>query len=125
MKNEEKEVFEDRQRKISEIEGLAEIKAAITDVTSWYKELDKSFDDVGGMGVRARPNHDITAMLAKYPRAAAYLKAEEQAEKHNVELAEIGAKALEKIIYKPNDYEEAIEVMNEEIEKFVERHMFD
>ncbi len=45
-----------------------------------------------------RPAHDIPAMLAKYPRAAAYLKAEAWARGAHYAKVAAGKAALEKII---------------------------
>ena len=125
VENAKKQVFEERKRKISEIEGLTEIKSAISDLAAWRREFDKSFEDVGGMGVRPRPNYDISAMRKKFPRADAYLKAEAEANKNNYRLSSIGRKALERIINEPDDYENAIKQMNKEIHEFSQEHLFD
>ena len=113
----------DRAARVAAIEGLTEIRAAIDDLESWQYEFDKSFDDVGGLGVRPRPQYDIAAMKAKYPRAAAYLRAEEESLKTNTELAAIGRKALENVIF--GDWQEAMATMDAEIDAFVKRHAWD
>lgn len=106
-----KRAYEERKKKIAEIEGLAEIKNAINDLKMWREEFNNSFDDVGGLDVRPKPECDIEAMKKKYPRANAYLKAECEANKYNYQLSAIGNKALEKIINDPNGYDDAISEM--------------
>lgn len=121
----EKKAYEDRQQKISEIEGLDVIQAAKEDVLKWHKEFNQSFDDVGGMGVRPFPKYDFEALYKKYPVARAYLKASGYANKTNVELSIIGEKALECIINNPEEYESALENMEKELKEFTEKHMWD
>ena len=113
----------ERAERIAAIEGLKEIKDAIEDLESWRYEFDKSFDDVGGLGVRPKPAYDIQAMREKYPRAAAYLRAEKYSLKSNYELSSIGRKALETVIY--GDYTEAMEAMDAELKDFTNRHIWD
>ena len=71
----ERAALEERERKIAAIPGLKEIQAAQEDVAAWNKEFRESFEDVGGLGVRKKPEYDFDAMFAEYPVAAAYLKA--------------------------------------------------
>lgn len=97
-RNAEIKAAEERQAKIDAIEGLKELKAARADLASWHKEFEKSFDDVGGLGVRSKPNYDLKAMSEKYPRAAAYIKADAWACAANFEKASAGRKAKERII---------------------------
>lgn len=87
-----------RQAKIDAIPGLSEIRAATKDLAAWREEFNRSFDDVGGLGVRPKPTVDISALLAQYPRAAAYLKAEEYSYSSHYVKAAAGRKALEQII---------------------------
>ena len=121
---EEKEAHEKRRKElISQIDGLAEIKAAKEDLALWHEEFEESFRNVGGMGVRPKPTYDINAMLEAHPRAAAYLKAEAKSYSANYELASIGAAALEEVIF--GDYTEAMKKMDEAINSFTERHIWD
>lgn len=94
----EKAAAEARQRKINAIPGLAEIKAAIVDLAAWHAELNASFDDCGGLGVRSKPEYDMDALNALYPRAAAYIKAESWSTASNHAKAGAGQKALDRII---------------------------
>jgi hypothetical protein len=113
----------DRSERIKQIEGLKEIQDAIEDLERWQYEFDKSFDDVGGLGVRPKPDYDIKAMRQKYPRADAYLRAEEEYLKSNYELSAIGKRALEEVIF--GDWQKAMETMDKEIKEFVDRHIWD
>lgn len=122
---ERKARYEDRVSRINAIEGLSEIKEAQDDLARWRYEFNKSFDDVGSFGVRPKPNYDMDELYEKYPIAASYLKAENYRNKENVELSTIGEKALERIIYHPEEHLEAIEEMNRDLEAFRDRHAFD
>lgn len=120
---EAKRKAQERQERIAAIEGLKEIQDAIEDLNRWHYEFEKSFDDVGGLGVRPMPKYDIKAMRTQYPHADAYLRAEDEALKSNYELSAIGRKALEEVIF--GDYVQAIATMDAEIKVFVDRHIWD
>lgn len=123
-RNAEIKAAEERQAKIDAIEGLKELKAARADLASWHKEFEKSFDDVGGLGVRSKPNYDLKAMSEKYPRAAAYIKADAWAYAANFEKASAGRKAKERII---NGEEPALVLreMEEEWDEACRSHIWD
>lgn len=110
-------------RIVDRIEGLQEIRNAINDIDKWNAELEKSFDDVGGLGVREKPQYDFGALYAKYPQAKAYLDAEELMLKSNYELSDIGDKAMEMILN--GEWEKAVTYMQEKRKAFVIRHMWD
>ena len=117
---------QDRQSKIDAIPGLREIKAARADLVNWKLEFDASFDgeNGGGVGVRPKPKYDMDAMYAKYPRAKAYLDAQEFAASENDAKSAAGQKALESIITGEN-YEQAIHTMNSEWSAYCEKHIWD
>jgi hypothetical protein len=79
---------------------------------------------VGGLGVRAKPDYDFDVMYAKYPRAAAYLKAEKFSYAANSAKSNAGKKALMKIL-DGKDYTTAIEEMEKEWTAYCEGHIFD
>lgn len=120
---EAKRKAQERQERIAAIDGLKEIQDAIEDLEQWRYEFEKSFEDIGGLGVRPKPQYDLEAMRAKFPHADAYLRAEEEALKSNYELSAIGKTALEEVIF--GDYKKAMENMNAEIKAFVDRHIWD
>lgn len=125
-RREKEEKKKDRQDRIDSIDGLAEVKKAIQEKAEWQIRFNQSFEGegaVGGLGVGEYPKHDIEGMLQKYPKAAAYLKAEEYKAKHNIELSIIGEKALNEVIF--GDYEKAMEDMERELKKFREKHLWD
>lgn len=106
------------------IPGLAEIQAARDDVDKWRSEFERSFADVGGLGVRPRPQYDFDALYAKYPRAAAYLKADGMAlAAHDVKAA-AGRKARERII-NGEDGSEALADAEAEWAAYCAEHIWD
>lgn len=117
---------QERQKKIAAIPGLQEIEAAHADLVNWTLEFDASFDSEngGGVGVRPKPKYDMDALLAKYPRAKAYLDAEDFAASDNDAKAAAGRKALEAIINGEN-HEQAIHAMNSEWSAYCEKHIWD
>ena len=115
---------EERQAKIDAIEGLKELRAARADIASWNEEFEKSFDNVGGLGVRPRPVYDMKALEEKYPRASAYLKADSWSDASNFEKASAGKKALERII-NGEDHALVLLDMQEEWSKACESHLWD
>ena len=119
MEKEWSEEIDDRTARIAEIEGLTEIQNALDDLASWHREFEASFKDVGGLGVRAKPEYDLADMYAKYPRAVAYLKAHEMSLKYNTILNEAGKKALDMVIY--GDYHEALKIMADAEKAMVDR----
>lgn len=102
---------EDRKNRINAIEGLAEIKAArsriigktLAFVDHMKNDGDFSFFDT------SKEEYDFDAAYQKYPKAAAYLRAEALAESKDEKLAEIGKKALDEILY--GDWQKAKENM--------------
>lgn len=117
---------QERQAMIAAIPGLREIEAARADLASWQLEFSASFDGEGGggVGVRPKPEHDMDAMYAKYPRAKAYLDAQDFAGSENAAKSAAGQKALEAII-NGEDYERAVSAMEAEWKSHVASHIWD
>lgn len=117
---------QERQKKIAAITGLREIEAARADLVNWKLEFDASFDSEngGGVGVRPKPKYDMDAMYAQYPRAKAYLDAQDFASSENDAKSAAGRKALEAIINGKN-HEQAIDTMNSEWAAYCEAHLWD
>ena len=117
---------QERQAKIDAIPGLREIKAARADLVNWKLEFDASFDgeNGGGVGVRPKPKYDMDALHAKYPRAKAYLDAEDFAASDNDAKAAVGRKALAAIIG-GEDYERAISSMEAAWKGHIADHVWD
>lgn len=116
---------EERKEKIRNIQGLAEIEAALADLASWNREFQASFEGEsgGGVGVRPKPSYDLSAMYAKYPRAKAYLDASAYADAEHYVKAAAGKKALEAII-NGEDYDEAIAAMKADWDEYIREHMW-
>ena len=116
---------QEREAKIDAIPGLREIEAARTDLVNWKLEFDASFDgeNGGGVGVRPKPKYDMAAMYAKYPRAKAYLTAQDYANSENDAKSAAGRKALEAII-NGGDCELALSVMETEWNDHVANHIW-
>lgn len=115
----------EKEEKIRGIQGLAEIKAALADLANWNREFQASFEGErgGGVGVRPKPNYDLDAMYAKYPRAKAYLEASAYANAEHYVKAAAGEKALEAII-NGEDYNQAIAAMKANWNKYTQEHMW-
>lgn len=117
---------QERQAKIDAIPGLREIKSALADLMNWQLEFNASFDGEGGGGVsvRPKPKYDMDALYAKYPRAKAYLDAQDFADSENAAKSAAGQKALEAII-NGEDHELALSVMEAEWKSHVASHIWD
>lgn len=124
--NARKATFEDRQNRIRTIEGLAEINSAKDALFEWHRAFDRAMESEYGDGLSTlgpKPQYDFEAAYKKYPKAAAYLKAQALADKSNYELSAIGRKAVDEILY--GNWETAIEKMNAERNAFADRHAWD
>lgn len=117
--------YQERQAKIKAIPGLAEIKAELEKAADWSRRFNASFETEsgGGWAVGPRPQYDFEAAYKKYPQAHAYLIAEKEAYKANFELADIGRRALEKVIN--GQWEEALDDIKRETDEFADRHAWD
>lgn len=128
LRNEEEEkrcAYEERQEKIKSIEGLEEIRNAIREQIMWREDFNRAMQSPNGcISMREKPEDNIDGLKQKYPRAAAYLAAEDESFKSNYELSSIGKKALEAII-NGEDHEVVMERMNREQKEFTDRHFWD
>lgn len=115
-----------REAKIKAIEGLSDIQAALADLAAWRREFSASFDGegaIGGLGVRKMPGYDIDGMMQRYPRAAAYIRAKEYADKENSELSRIGSRAMDGVI--DGDWQSAMRQMEKDLDEYADRHLWD
>lgn len=122
----EERADQERQEKINSIPGLAEIKAAQEDLAKWNQEFQGSFESEcgGGVGVRPKPQYDLAVLYAKYPRAKAYLLADQYAHAENYAKANTGEKAV-RAIMNGEDPEATIAVMEAEWKEYTQAHMWD
>ena len=123
-KEAEEKAYQERKAKIDAIEGLKEIRDAIADLSRWHEEFEESFNDVGGLGVRPKPDYDIDGMKKKYPREAAYLKAESYEYASHYHKSSLGKDAKEKII-NGEDCAEAISEMEQKWKEYCDEHIWD
>ncbi len=105
---------EDRKNRINAIDGLAEIKAAQSRIFARSMKIDEVTNGDGDFSFvdTTKEEYDFEAAYQKYPKAAAYLKAEALSENRDEKLAKVGKKALDEILY--GDWEKAVEMMNSE-----------
>lgn len=122
--DEEQRAAEEREAKINAIPGLKEIQAAKEDLENWHYEFEDSFKDVGGMGVRPKPQYDFEALYKKYPRAYAFLKAEAYSRAANYAKAAAGKKALERII-NGEECDAVLSEMESEWSAYCNEHVWD
>lgn len=115
-----------RREKINAIEGLQEIYDASEAWSRYYDAFSCMMDDQDNDGVRppVKPTANIAALSAKYPRAAAYIKAQNYGCAANYAKSSAGRKALEKII-NGEDYAQAIADMETEWSAYCEAHIWD
>lgn len=123
----EKQEAQDLAAKINAIPGLAEIKHAQADLRAWHQELNASFEGdtaCGGLGVRPKPVYDFDEMRKQYPKAAAYLKADEWSKAENYAKQAAGQAAVDKILA-GDDYNAAMTEMEEKWSAYCVAHMWD
>lgn len=123
---EQEEAERQRLDKVRAIPGLDEIESAEADLAAWRDEWDASFkgEHGGGIGVRPRPQYDLNAMYAQYPRAAAYIKARKYAQSANYVKSAAGAAAAERIV-NGEDYGAAISEMEGQWTAYCEGRAWD
>lgn len=113
------------QEKIDAISGLKEIRAALADLEAWDEEFNANMErGDSGVGLRPRPQYDMDAMRAKYPRAAAFLEAEKMSHSPHYVKSAAGRKALESII-NGGDYAQALKAANAEWDAYLQEHVWD
>jgi hypothetical protein len=121
----EKAAAEAREAKINAIEGLKELKAAINEQDDYYHEINRRFENEALSSILpTQPTANIKELKEKYPRAAAYIKAENWKYANNYAKAAAGKKALERIINGEN-YEQALADMEAEWSAHCQEHMWD
>ena len=120
----EKAAYEDRERKIGGIEGLAEIRQCYAAWDEYHFDFQKMMDTGRSYMTVPRPAVKPDDLRNLYPRADAYLKAEQYAHKSNYELSAIGKRALERII-NGEEHTLVMQDMEEDLSAFTEKHIWD
>ena len=91
------------------IEGLQQIRRAIA---AWdrYRALRRDFEEGDAYGMPTRPTVSIGDLQKLYPRAAAYLKAEQWYNSPSFKKSALGKEAMERILNEV-DYKKVIDDM--------------
>ncbi len=122
---EKKAAADMRQAKINAIEGLKELKEVIRSWARYDAEFERRMNDECLSSIAPKkPVVTVDEVSAKYPRAAAYIKAENMSYASNYTKSECGREALEKII-NGYDYNEALKEADEKWSAYCTKHIFD
>ena len=123
---EKKAAYEARQARINAIEGLKELQRAIAAEEAYREALNDMMEDEYNDGARPpkKPEISVKELKEKYPRAAAYLKAESWSMASNYIKAGAGQKAKERII-NGEDYRQVIAEMEKEWLDYCKERMWD
>lgn len=100
---------EDLRAKVNAIEGLAELRAA---TSAWvnYHQAKMQFEQGEREDVPAYNTRELRELEKKYPRAAAFLKAESWVKSTDIAKVRFGSKACSRIVAGDNP-EKVIEYM--------------
>ena len=115
-----------RQEKIDAIEGLKEIRAAIEAEERYAYLFEKMTEDEYNDGVNppTKPTVSLAELRAKYPQAAAYIKAENWSYAAHYKKSSCGLHAMNQI-REGEDYQKAIAEMEKEWSAYCEEHIWD
>ena len=116
----------ERQAKIEAIEGLKELEAANEALLNYREAFNRAIENDDAI-FPSKPSitpEGIEALRKKYPRAAAYRKAEAGSLAANYAQASAYKKALERII-NGDDYEKALADADAEWKAYLDEHIWD
>ena len=120
----EKAAAEEREAKINAIEGLKELQKARNAEEDYHHEFNRRMENESlSSFLPARPAVSSKEIAAQYPRAAAYIKAENWKYANNYAKVAAGQKALERIINGEN-HEQALADMEAEWDAHREENMW-
>lgn len=106
----EKKAREERLAKIDAIEGLAELRETMSAWATYYSDFDRCQDDEMCVTFPSRPSVSVSDAKAMYPRAAAYIAAEQfSTSEHHVK-SQLGSTACDRIL-SGEDYSDVIAEM--------------
>lgn len=112
------EQIEERKAKVAAIEGLAEIRAAISNSIQYHRaKLQFERGEIEYEDVPAYQPGKIKELEDKYPRAVAYQEAERWARTEDPIKVRLGSRAMEKIL-DGEDPEAVIEEMTKGLDAF-------
>lgn len=122
-KTEERETAEYRQNLRDAIPGLKELEAAKEEQAAYREAFSRAVDSGDGL-YPAKPKSDPEELSARYPMAAAMLRAESYSCAANYRKASAGRKAVERIL-DGEEWEKAIRDMETEWSEAAREHMWD
>lgn len=115
----------EREAKIQAIEGLKELKAAIAQEQYEYEQRQKRWESESLSSILPKPPQvDVEELKTKYPKAWAYVKAENWTQSNNSGKRQAGKKALERIIAGEN-HEQVLADMEAEWSEYAKERMWD
>jgi len=120
---EERETAERRRNFRDAIPGLKELEAAKEEQAAYREAFARAVDSGNGI-YPAKPKSDPEELSAKYPAAAAMLRAESYSCSANYHKAGAGRKAVERIL-DGDDWEKVINDMETEWHEATSEHMWD
>ncbi len=107
------------------IKGLNELENAINAWSNYYRERERRWEDEAlSSFLPAEPEADIEELKAKYPRAAAYIRAENYRYASHYAKAAAGKRAMERITA-GEDHDMVIAEMEAEWTAHCEEHVWD
>lgn len=121
--NEENQAAEERERKIANIAGLELLQNAKNEWEDYRYKYEQCIDN-DWLDYPSKPAVSVDELADKYPRAAAYIKAENYKMASHYAKSAAGGKALERIINGDN-YSLAITDMEKEWTKHCNEHLWD
>lgn len=116
----------ERERKLNGIEGLQELRNAISTAEGYAEAFSVAMqnEDQDGAFMPQKPKNNVAALRERYPRAAAYIKAESWSFASNDAKSSAGRKAKESIL-NGDDYTQALEQMEKEWTDYCNDHIWD
>lgn len=120
---EERETAERHDNFRAAIPGLKELEAAKAEQAAYREAFARAVDSGSGI-YPAKPKNDPVELSARYPMAAAMLRAESYSRAANYSKASAGRKAVERIL-DGDDWEKAVSDMEAEWHEAALEHMWD
>lgn len=117
---------QERRAKIEAIEGLKDLERCKEAWDSYHRAFDRMMSDQDNDGAHPpkRPAQTVEELVAKYPRASAYLTAQSWSGASHYAKSAAGRKALERII-NGEDHEQVIAEMKAEWSAYCDEHAWD
>lgn len=118
----QKEAKEERAQKIAAIPGLEEIRQRIAEEEKYERNFARQIYSGQSVFNFGKKPESSSVLRKQYPVADAFLKAEAKSYSSNYDYSAAGAKALERIINEPQNYQKALDDMEKEISEATRRH---